>query len=363
MQQRKFSNSVLDEIKKSCDRVKTEAAGRKEEEPLSFGVPYLDDCLGGIYKNDFIILGAKTGLGKSEMAKICAQANATNKQVYFFALEAEVNEIERRIKYSLISEAIHGPLKSRFKGINFNYMDWMVGKFNKDLDIYENEMNEQIAQLLPGLHTYYQKLSTLTENNIEQTILSIQAKADLIIIDHLHYFDFEDENENRAMKLLLKRLKFLSESAGKPILLLAHLRKTDKRFQGPIPDIEDFHGSSDITKIATKVVMLAPAYKNEGGQSSSRIYGTYVAAVKNRYDSSRTRFVGLCGFDTRRNKYESKYTVGKISFKEKEFEAETSPPYWAANANNGNAVSKNTTSHSGGVQRSFYDSNDSPVDF
>lgn len=329
MEQRKFNNAVLDEIKKSCDRMKTESDGRKPEEPLSFGIRYLDECLGGIWKNDLIVLGAKSGIGKTEAAKICALANAQSKRVHFFALEAEEAEIERRLKYTLLSTAVYGSMRDSFRGIRFNYMDWMLGRFNSILGDHEKELDKIIAESFPNLFTYYQKTTKLTEENIEQVILSIQDQTDLIIIDHLHFFDFEDENENRAMKKLMKALKRLSESCSKPILLLAHLRKSDKRFKSMVPDMEDFHGSSDISKIATKVILLAPAKQDGNG---SFVYPTYIQAAKNRYDNSRTRFVGVCGYDTRRNCYEEKYNIGRISFDGQEFEKAIEAPYWAKSA-------------------------------
>lgn len=355
MTHQRFSESVLDEIKQSSERIKTESLSRTPEEPLSFGIQYLDECLGGIFKNDFIVLGARSGIGKTEAAKICALANAHNKNIFFFALEAEPNEIERRIKYSIVSNAVYGSLRNLFSGVRFNFMDWMIGKYKPILGDYEAEIDKIVEETVPGLHTYYQKNSTLNEENIEKTILSIQDKADLIIIDHLHFFDFEDENENRAMKKLVKKLKSISQNTSVPILMLAHLRKSDKRFQSLVPDMDDFHGSSDITKIATKVVLLAAANGIELGDKS--VFPTYILAAKNRYDSSRARYVSVCGFNMKENNYAKKYEVGRISFDGKEFNPEEEAPYWAVSAINAKRVSPVQNTSKPGVLRSSYGSN------
>jgi len=356
--QKKFSTNVLDEIKKLSERLKTEAAGRQPQKPLSFGIKYLDDCLGGIRTSDFIVLGSKTGVGKTQAATICALANADHKRIHFFALEAEKDEIERRIKYAMVAHHVYGSMKSKFKDKHFNYMDWMNGKFNEILDPLNPEFDALLSEKYPGLNTYYQGKSNLNENNISQVILSIQDQTDLIIIDHLHYFDFENENENLAMKTLVKNLKTLSQDCSKPILMLAHLRKSDRRFQSIVPNIEDFHGSSDITKIATKVVLLAPS---DGETGDLYKYPTYISAVKNRYDSSRARYTAVCAYDVKRNGYEEKYHIGKVNSAQDEFKEceEKEIPYWAVSANRqAREVPKVETKDRRSIQRSFYEPND-----
>lgn len=331
MDYKRFGVSIMDDLKRSADRIKDEALKRSPQAPMSFGIQYLDDCLKGIGKNDFVVLGAKTGLGKTEAAKICALANAAAKRVHFFALEAEDGEIENRIKYSILTDLVYKTMREEFRGLHFNYTDWRYGEYNEIINKYDVEIDQIITDAFPGLHTYYQKNSALTENNIEQTVLALQGQTDLIIIDHLHYFDFDDENENRAMKSLVKKLKSLSATCDTPILMLAHLRKTDRRFRSASPDLDDFHGSSDITKIATKVIMMGPA--NIPSQDMYR-FPTFVSAVKNRMDNSRTRYTGLCSYDVRKNNYDKTYYLGRFSVDGQEFEHTSTDqtPYWAKSA-------------------------------
>ena len=74
---------------------------------MSYGVKYLDDALGAIIPNDLIVLGAKTGAGKTSLAQSIALHVAQTHPVHYFALEAENYEIERRIKYGMVSKAFY----------------------------------------------------------------------------------------------------------------------------------------------------------------------------------------------------------------------------------------------------------------
>ncbi len=333
-----FKADVLDEIKKSCIRLAELNKQNVNNKMLTFGVNYLDECLLGIRPTDFVMVGARTGTGKTHLAKEIAVKNSTGFRVHFFALEAEHGEIERRMAYTVLADAVYGPmlrekLTSEFRkiGSQLNYAEWVIGRFDSILTVYEKEILERVAETCPGLHTYYQGDSVLNETNIERTILGIQDQTDLIIIDHLHYFDFEDQNENRAMKKLLRALKLVTEAKvnPKPVVMVSHLRKRDKRFPSIVPDLDDFHGSSDISKFATKAVMFAKA---EGNGPDIYTYPTYVYAPKFRDDMSRTNYVALCNFDVRRNSYGHNYYLGQKSFDDKEWKPVDQKPYWAKSA-------------------------------
>lgn len=332
MQQKKFSDNILDDIQAASDRVKADDFKITPQDNLSFGIKYLDEVTGGIRKNDFFILGASTGAGKSECAKIIAYTNAKNKKrVHFFALEAEQNEIEMRIKYSLLSRVAYEFHREQFPDWSFNYTDYINGRYTDTLGKYDEEINAIIGDTYGTLNTYYEGEDNLNETNIEKTILSIKDQTDLIIIDHLHYFRFDDENENRATKSLMYKLKELSKDCGKPIVAIAHLRKKDNRAKSIVPSLDDFHGSSDITKICTRAIVLSRCRQIK--YKEPYLLATYISVLKNRIGGDRARQIAVCGFDLRTNSYEDRYYIGEISQDGENFEAEKNKtPYWAKSA-------------------------------
>lgn len=322
---------LLSSLKLFKERVLEERAQRKAQGAacLSFGVKFLDEALGGIYSNDLILYGAKTGVGKTHLATITAMANAAaGKRVHFFALEAEPNEIERRIKYQILADCFFKTLRKDFPTLNLNYMDWAYGKLDQALGHIEPEIEEMLSSLYPTLWTFYRS-GDFTVQDFEKQMLAIQGQTDLLILDHVHYLDHEDDNENRAMKTAVKKIRDLAILTGKPVILIGHLRKGERKAKAIAPGPEEFHGSSDLPKIATKVITLAPC-QEQSGQGNR--WPTYFRIAKCRVDGSRTRHVGLLGFNADINTYEPNYYLGKLSPSEEEFLPVTrfgDLPFWA----------------------------------
>jgi replicative DNA helicase len=299
------------------ERLVGERAERKEigARALPFYHAFLDDYLRCILPNDLILIGAETGAGKTELARHIAASNArAGKRVFYFALEAEHREIERRTKYAEIAQAvIRGGV--RVPG-GINYIDWYRGSLEPYLHEIDVEVDEILAEKYATLHTYYRG-SKFGHEQLTRILLAIQDQADLIVVDHLHYIDIDDDNENRGFKTLVKAMRDVAIAIGRPILLVAHLRKSDRTRKRIVPDKEDFHGSSDIIKIATDCVLLAPALCQPSRRHG--VANTFFSIPKAR-EAGATRYVALSEFDYRTKQYAATYTLGR----------ETKPGDWEA---------------------------------
>jgi hypothetical protein len=178
-----------------------------------------------------------------------------------------------------------------------------------------------------GLFVYY-KESRFTVNELIRSVMDEADRSDLFIIDHAHYFDFDDDNENRAMKNLAKNIRDLVLEEKKPVVLVAHLRKRDRANEDLVPGIDEFHGSSDLTKIATRVVTISP-----GGRTQDGCYETFFRIPKNRLNGGTNRFIGRVIFDPKVNAYEPKYKIGNANLSRRSGFEELSPellPEWAS---------------------------------
>lgn len=291
----------------AAERVKNESVERTQyvARELPFGVPYLDDVLRSLLPHDLILIGAATGAGKTELARIIASANAElGKRVYYFALEAEPREIERRDKFATLCSLLgeRGQLETLRR---MNYPDWYRNRVLVPRDV-EAAAEQAIASKRKTLFTYYRG-AKFGPDEIKRLFLAIQSQADLIILDHLHYVDIEDENENRGFKTTIKLIRDLSIGIGRPVILIAHLRKTDARNKSLVPHINDFHGSSDISKVVTHAIQLAPAYDMPARRGHSP---TYMYVPKDRHGGA-TGLVALCEFDRSARSYGLTYTLGR----------------------------------------------------
>lgn len=289
---------------------------------LKFGISFLDAATRGISPNDLILLGAPTGIGKTELCVQIALANIEDgKRVHFIALEADQDEIERRLLYALIvRQFFDDPNRPKLDG-RINMADWMKGTFDLDLAGYEKIAVEYLSKTLKDLFTFY-KTDTFDTNDLIREVMSAAVDdTDLIIIDHVHFFDWEQDNDNRAIKEIAKTARKVSQISGKPILLVAHLRKRDRHNKELVPGVDEFHGSSDLTKIATKVITLAKGPKDSAGKDV-----TYFRICKNRIDGSITRYVGRLLFNFKTRQYDEKIKLSEVG---DEFKELLEYPWWA----------------------------------
>ena len=281
---------------------------KNAEAILTFGVPYLDHSLGGITRGDLVLLGAKSGVGKTSLATITALANCQqNRRVHYFALEAEEREIERRMKFQIIADLYYS---TRMRRIPIRYQDWYNGLLDEELGSLEDEAERTLTDALANLSTYYRNES-FTSADFREQFEAITGETDLVILDHFHYIDDDDKDENKSAKHSVKQIRDCVLRARKPVIIVAHVRKSDRRNDTLIPTLEDFHGSSDIPKIATKAIMIAPAY--DVPSPDSHLWPTYVMAAKCRTDMSVTRYASLLLYNTRQNNYDPGYTLGRLT--------------------------------------------------
>jgi RecA/RadA recombinase len=297
-----------DSFVSSAERVQGEREARLAVAPrlLSFGIPYLDHALTGIRPSDVVLYSAGTGIGKTEAAATTAlSAAAAGKRVHMFALEAEPFEIEMRIKYRLIATAYYHD-DSRFQRVAIRYQDWAAGLLDRSLGRYEDQIQDQLDATTRNLKTYY-RAGDFSGSDFVRIAAEVAEQTDLIVLDHLHYLDNDEANENAGYKRMTKQIRDSALTNGKPVLAVAHIRKSDRFAKRLIPTIEDVHGSSDISKIVTKAVMFARADDQPSLKKS--LSNTYIQVVKNRTDGSTTRYIAMVGFDLRTNNYDGNYEM------------------------------------------------------
>ncbi len=297
------------DIRSAAERVVGERQERLDQarDLIKTGVPFLDTVLLGMRKSDLLLIGGRSGGGKTELATQIAKVNAMHgKRVYYFALEAEDREIERRIMYRIIANLFYrDPDRPK---IELSYRDWLYGLLDAPLAPYELAAQETIELKYKTLFTIYRKREFMV-SHFERYMLAIKDKADLVIIDHLDYFDYDEHTEeNRAKKRTVKGIRDLALLTKIPVVLIAHIRKKDKMTKAIMPDLEDFMGSSDVYKISTMSVLLAP-YKSESG-GNPKSWPTLMRVAKFRVEGSVERYVGKVYFDIEKNEYEQGYSLG-----------------------------------------------------
>jgi 5S rRNA maturation endonuclease (ribonuclease M5) len=266
------------------------------------------------------LLGDFTVSHNSQLASIIARSNAQKgKRVHFFALEAEPDEVENRIKWEFISTMAFRRGLDPENASRMDYLSWSKGELQDLTGKYDEVAERMLAEQYASMSTLYRRRD-FDIDDLERAFIEIQDETDLVIIDHVHYVDNDDDNENRGMKRIIKKVRDLALGAGRPVVLVAHVRKSERKGAPLVPTIEDFMGTSDIGKIATKTVMVAPAYDQTGDSTKPYLFPTYMHPAKCRPEGSRTRFVGLTMFNARLGAYERPFDVGRFTNGGEKFE-------------------------------------------
>lgn len=286
----------------------TEIEARKKNQGrlLRFGIEFLDDALKGIFHDDLILLGAPSGMGKTQLCCNIALANMQDgKKIYYIALEAGEFEIERRLKFPLVMDRYFGDENRPKLDRRITYSDWLMGTYVDELEAYEKSAAEYFESAFRDLFLFY-KQSRFGISELTEAVLSCSDEADLIIVDHVHYFDLDDDNENRAMREIAKTVRTLALEEQRPIILVAHLRKRDRANEELCAGLDEFHGSSDLYKIATRVITIAPGRPTPDG-----LYETFFRIPKNRIDGGVTRYLAREFFNPKKGGYETgRYQIG-----------------------------------------------------
>lgn len=240
-----------------------------------YNMPYLDDALRGIHPSDLIIIGGDTGAGKSHLVNHITFTNAlAGKKVYIFSLEGDKDELLMRWKWQRICHEFY----KNPTGREMYYQDYINNNIPgiEDLELLAEKELEMIGDNI----TIFDRSEQLDIELLIKQVGLIES-ADLIIIDHLHYFNmYDDKTEVQNISLIMREIKNLTINRHIPVILVSHLRKKD-RFRG-LPEIEDFMGSSNIAKEASVCITLCS--DPESHIIEDNLFATIFNIAKNRAD-------------------------------------------------------------------------------
>ena len=270
---------------------------------IEFPISFLSDALAGMTKSELMVIGADSGVGKSEIVNKIAFHNAKKgKNVYMFSLEGDKYDLINRLRYEYYVKYLK---KTKNYGMWCSYRDFLINR-NLNQEALET-VDDMLKNNLETLKVFKRE-DELSLELFESHLAMINNTADLVIIDHLHYFEFH-KKEYEAINEIMKKLKKLQEKYRLPIILVSHLRKKDKTRS--FPDQEDFHGSSNIVKQADTCIVMAHIDNNEDDAEKQIVNSTYKTGI--RIVKSRTGFssklIGVLEYSLEERTYSEKYDL------------------------------------------------------
>lgn len=220
----------------------------KQEDIVSFGYPWMDERVTGIFKGELVIVGAESGTGKTTWVTNIAHSVSKTKKVTIFALEDRLHEYGIKALYFKI-----GDIRRKEQEKNYPWND-----FRKNAIVdpnYESYLEKAKQELINSNLYFVEANQRMTIEALEQVMEEhlIQG-TQLFVIDHLHYFDLLRGNSTKAdyIESLMIRLRQFQKRTGARIIMVVHYRKTNNQK----PTLDSFKDSISIVQNANYVVNI-----------------------------------------------------------------------------------------------------------
>lgn len=253
------------------------------------GFSALDRRLVQFGKGDFVIVGARPGMGKTSFVMNIATNVAKNsgKSVAIFSLEMSGEQLVTRI---LSSEALVDSYNLRTGQLTAD--DWTN--------------IAMVASNLSGSNIYIDDTSQITATEMKSKLRRINNLG-LVVIDYLGLMESTGHTDNRAQQVaeISRNLKIMAKEFGIPVICCAQLnRDTEKRQGGSKrPSLSDLRDSGGIEQDADIVMFLYrdEYYKDnqagdENAEAAANAANTAeVIIAKNRHGATDTVRMGWIG--------------------------------------------------------------------
>ena len=269
-------NEVIVETFDRLDKLNSQDSEQYRGIPT--GIRELDETITGLNRTDFILLGARPGMGKTSFALNIARHAAVKaeKTVAVFSLEMGKEQLCSRL---LSTEALVGGTKLR------------TGKLEEDEWVRLIEAGD----ILSKTKIYLDDTPSITVPEIKAKLRRLR-EVDLVIIDYLQLMSSANrKNEgNRVQEIseITRGLKVMAKELNIPVLALSQLaRDSEKRAGNHRPMLSDLRDSGSIEQDADIVLFLyrEDYYSNEKGpnEESDKNSGECIVA-KNRHGETKT---------------------------------------------------------------------------
>lgn len=253
---------------------------------VQYGLNFLDEKLGGISEGELVLLGGITNTGKTTLSfNIAKNVSNNGGKVIVVALEEKRTTKARKS----IFYYCNGVRKTNGEKI-LQMPDYLTGKRK----FTDKEMEEAIQYLANSIEI----VGSDTSIGIDELEEIYSRGADLIVLDHLHYFgiDYKEDSKANAIEKAMQRIKELNLQYNTRTILIAHFSKLDETKR---PTMTNFKDSISIAQTVDTVIML---WRDKSLSDDPYLqYYTEFIVPKNRIDVPS--FTATSFFDIKTNQY------------------------------------------------------------
>lgn len=239
-------------VVRALDRIQERANGSGKNDFTPTGLTDLDERLdGGMRAGDVIVIGARSGMGKSALSQTIAEhvALVEGLPVAVFSLEMSRDRWIDRFLASI--GKIH--LTKIRRPERLSDFDWSnLTRAVETLRQSPIEINDQ---------------GGLNINQLRSKARAVKrrhGKLGLIVVDHMGLTTGTDRKANRNYQVaeVSGGMKALAKELGCPVILLVQISRTVDAREDPMPKLADLRDSGDIENDADIVMFVHRPIKN-----------------------------------------------------------------------------------------------------
>lgn len=206
---------------------------------IKTGFPDLDKHCKGWHGGEMIVIAARPGMGKTNLAINTAwSAVKQGKQVLYFSLEMSRLELMHRIAAQ--AETI-------------DYEKVQTAQLGDDA-VGHKVTNFVSNNLTKGLHINDRAGHTMASIRTESKKTLRKYGLDMIIIDHIGLLNSKDENQYSKMTNISRQVKLLAKELNVPVIALTQLNRAVENRPDPRPKMSDLRDSGAIEQDADAVM-------------------------------------------------------------------------------------------------------------
>lgn len=220
----------------------------KPEEIVSFGYPWLDEKMTGLFKGELVVFGGEAGTGKTTFATNIIYKASKKHKCAVLALE------DRLVDYGIKAIYFEVGRLRRIEGKK-NY-PWNAFRRNEIDDPNYRGYIETAQVNLKNPNLFFGDVKQQMDIETLEAVLQerVALGTELFLIDHLHYFDLMKGDSTKAdyVEKVMIALKMMQNQTGARVLLIVHYRKLN----GQKPGLDSFKDSISIVQNANYVINL-----------------------------------------------------------------------------------------------------------
>jgi replicative DNA helicase len=263
---------------------------RQRERGKIVGIPTgfdeLDGLLGGLQKQELIVVGGSPGEGKTSLLLNIVYDLLISQQlsIAFFSLEMGYVDLARRL-VSMDTQIDSQLLRARF--LEDEHWNKVVHSATDALSSNRIFIDDSGDLTLASMHTKLQRHK-------------MRHGLDLIVLDYLQLMQFDGggdakryQNEVQELSRISRGLKKLAKSFNVPVLALASLNRAKDARADPRPRLSDLRGSGSIESDADVVMFISRSRMGSSLINIEKHRNGPLGDVTLRFDASLTRFYNM----------------------------------------------------------------------